>query len=77
MVNCLILEHQLIIVIQNVAAHLKKKRKAEKENKPVRKRVKCKMTSRENNDEDEPNNSLTFKITTIEKSLDTMFLHPN
>ncbi len=60
-----------------VAAHLKKKRKAEKENKPVRKRVKCKMTSRENNDEDEPNNSLTFKITTIEKSLDTMFLHPN
>ena len=26
------------------------------------------MTSRENNDEDEPNNSLTFKITTIEKS---------
>lgn len=60
-----------------VAAHLKKKKRAEKEGKPVRKRVKCKMTSRVNTDEDEPNNSLTFKITTIEKSLDTMFLHPN
>ena len=56
-----------------VAAYLKRKKKKGEKSK----KVKCKLSSKKNCEEDEPNNSLTFKITTINKSLDTMFLHPN
>ncbi len=57
-----------------MAAHLKRKKKSGKKKEE---KMRCRMNTKVNNDEKEPNNSLTFKISCIERSLDTMFIKPN
>ena len=52
-----------------------KRKKKDDENKVDK--IKCQIGSKSNTDELEPNISLTFKINTIERRLDTMYIHPN
>lgn len=61
-----------------MAAYINRKGKRKRKDKDeTRETIKCQIGSKQNTDELESNVSLTFKITTIERSLDTMYIHPN
>ena len=54
----------------------KSKRKRKKDEEKPDEKMKCHIGKKQNTDELEPNISLTFKVNTIERSLDTMYIHP-
>ena len=61
-----------------MAAFINRKGKRKRKDKDeTRETLKCQIGSKQNTDELESNVSLTFKVTTIERSLDTMYIHPN
>ena len=53
----------------------KGKRKRKKDDEKPDVGIKCHIGTKQNTDELEPNISLTFKVNTIERSLDTMYIH--
>ena len=62
-----------------MAAHINRKGRKRRKDDDTEdgKSIKCHIGSKQNTDELEANVSLTFKVNTIERSLDTMYIHPN